>query len=532
VKRTQCPKCHEAGNDTKGDNLVVFPDGHKHCFACGYHEQNGAEYAKSKKTQFRSPENAPCTAVPNHSCITAETLKAFYVRCKVTTSANGAARVIKTHLYYPYFKPTSAGESVLVGYKARDYRQDKDYGTYAVEGSELTLFGLNTLKGKSTLLLCEGEPDTLAAWQCFHKNADVLGLAGAQHTDKLKKFRHILDKYKRYILLFDPDAAGDDAAEKTADILPEYKLWKAQLEYDVCDTIERVSAVSLAQSVKKAVKVATSNVVSSTELSEEYMKHLTQSHYSGYDTGFDGLNRMLGGDLKPAETLMFVAHSGRGKSTFVLNMAYNMAHLSKAKILWVSTEMLYVSMVHKALECDLGDVLSYVDGKLNVPYEDLEDSLDFISKHFVFYNGEMSISSIEEAVYEAIAVHDISVLVIDVLNDIDGVNDWQRASDIMKTFNKLANGDLREKRKPLAVILVTHTTKRDGKYAKSITLSDISGGGQFVRRATCIVAMNGELDKRRRYLDLVKLPRMGVAEATSCEVVYDVSERFYKEVQV
>jgi hypothetical protein len=33
----QCPKCAALGNDTRGDNLVVYPDGGKHCFACKWH---------------------------------------------------------------------------------------------------------------------------------------------------------------------------------------------------------------------------------------------------------------------------------------------------------------------------------------------------------------------------------------------------------------------------------------------------------------------------------------------------------------
>jgi hypothetical protein len=33
-----CPKCREGGRDSRGDNLGVYSDGSKHCFAsCGYH---------------------------------------------------------------------------------------------------------------------------------------------------------------------------------------------------------------------------------------------------------------------------------------------------------------------------------------------------------------------------------------------------------------------------------------------------------------------------------------------------------------
>lgn len=38
LKRVQCPKCAESGADTRGDNLAIYPDGHKYCYGCGYHE--------------------------------------------------------------------------------------------------------------------------------------------------------------------------------------------------------------------------------------------------------------------------------------------------------------------------------------------------------------------------------------------------------------------------------------------------------------------------------------------------------------
>jgi hypothetical protein len=33
----QCPRCLEKGKDSRGDNLGVYGDGSKHCYACGYH---------------------------------------------------------------------------------------------------------------------------------------------------------------------------------------------------------------------------------------------------------------------------------------------------------------------------------------------------------------------------------------------------------------------------------------------------------------------------------------------------------------
>lgn len=38
MKYIPCPKCRARGKDSRGDNLVVWPDDSKHCFSCGYHE--------------------------------------------------------------------------------------------------------------------------------------------------------------------------------------------------------------------------------------------------------------------------------------------------------------------------------------------------------------------------------------------------------------------------------------------------------------------------------------------------------------
>jgi hypothetical protein len=37
IKTGPCPKCREKGQDSRGDNLIMYTDGGAHCFACGYH---------------------------------------------------------------------------------------------------------------------------------------------------------------------------------------------------------------------------------------------------------------------------------------------------------------------------------------------------------------------------------------------------------------------------------------------------------------------------------------------------------------
>lgn len=535
LKRAQCPKCAKAGHDTAKDNLTIFPEGHKHCFACGYHVAAEGDAATEQDSgsfkRMKLPKSKPALCVPNHPKVVGEaTLKRYGVRHPLRKTVSGAELIDESTLVFPYF--TLIGDdAVLTGVKRRNYSLSKKQGITWDRGSTAGVFGLNVHTGSRTLILCEGEPDTLAMFENVNFLVDVWGIQGATSTSCLRKVTHLFERYTTIVLAFDPDYAGEEAVERCLEYLPEYKVRLCDLKYDVSETVEK--GLSLTKVVKKAKKLGSSSIIYGQDLTKAYLSYLTETSYRGFDTGFDGVNAMLGGELKRTECLMLVAHTGVGKSTLTLNLAYNIAHLNKAKILWVTTEMLYHQMVHKAVELDLGREVKLTDGKFDTALEDVADSLQFISEHFVFYTEEMSISSIEEATKEAIAVRDVGVLVIDVLNDIDqSIADWKEARAIMGRINALAQGSPKDKRPPIAVILVAHSKQRDGKYAHDISLSDIAGGSTLVRQCTAIMAINGEIKKRRRFLSMLKLPRMGTATKTECELIYSVKDRIYEEVKL
>ena len=50
VGKEQCPKCASLGKDTSKDNLIIYSDGHKHCYSCSYHiDISGVERFKQKE---------------------------------------------------------------------------------------------------------------------------------------------------------------------------------------------------------------------------------------------------------------------------------------------------------------------------------------------------------------------------------------------------------------------------------------------------------------------------------------------------
>ena len=56
---TACPNCRSKGNDTKGNNLAVYSDGHQYCYACGYVVRvNKVQQFKLRNTEL--PTNLIC----------------------------------------------------------------------------------------------------------------------------------------------------------------------------------------------------------------------------------------------------------------------------------------------------------------------------------------------------------------------------------------------------------------------------------------------------------------------------------------
>lgn len=97
--REACPKCREAGGDTKGDNLIVYQDGAAHCFACGHHVFTKDNSTPSYKPRFKKTTEAASEGV--HAAISDRKISkdiATKYKVKVEYGANG--QIIKHH--YPF----------------------------------------------------------------------------------------------------------------------------------------------------------------------------------------------------------------------------------------------------------------------------------------------------------------------------------------------------------------------------------------------------------------------------------------------
>lgn len=61
LKQARCPECAKRGRDNHEDNLIIYPDGHSHCYSCGYHTQAGA---KKRMENSRKPASQLFAQLP------------------------------------------------------------------------------------------------------------------------------------------------------------------------------------------------------------------------------------------------------------------------------------------------------------------------------------------------------------------------------------------------------------------------------------------------------------------------------------
>ena len=155
-----CPKCREKGNDTKGDNLVSYDDGHKYCYACTYTEfsdgsSNTEPYVVKPTKDFEM--------VGFHGAIKDRRISDTIVKkFGVTVERNEVDNTLSKH-HYPYFDKDTGN---AVGTKVRSVRQKTFLTTGTLDNTGL--FGQQIWReGGKYVTITAVELDALAVAEMF-----------------------------------------------------------------------------------------------------------------------------------------------------------------------------------------------------------------------------------------------------------------------------------------------------------------------------------------------------------------------------
>ena len=317
VERTQCPSCAQNGRDSSCDNLCVYEDGGKHCFACGHHEFKDKEY-KEPKVMEQTP-----------------TQPASFVSGEIRELADRRITE-KTARFYNYQSVIKNNERFDVASFYRDgqmvaqkLRGPSKSFMWRGNATKPPLWGQHlwkSAKGKR-LVITEGEIDCMTVGQLLETKWPVVslpnGAAGAARA--VKDNLEFVNSYEEVVLMFDMDEAGRDATRAVAELLPPGKCKVATLPFkDPNECMLKNQGRSIVQAMWEAQKYSPDEIVHVSQVTGIDEVDNTRV----YPFPYDSLSEFLLGQ-RSGEITLWTSGTGSGKSTLLREMIHH--HLAEGR---------------------------------------------------------------------------------------------------------------------------------------------------------------------------------------------------------
>ena len=306
-----CPKC---GSE---DNLSVYKD--EHGTEKQYCESPGCGYSSGYGTNVSRYTPPPLDYIDLKRGIPKIVCKKYGIGLDRETS----------ELYQLYYH-----DGVCIGAKVRDADKNMKW-----QGSnpDSKLFGMQTVRNFTSLIITEGELDAAAAFHMTGFNAVSIP-NGAQSAEKsIKKNLEWIEKFKRVYICFDSDEAGVDAADTVMEVLRPGLAYRVSLERkDACEYLEVDDKVGFKSKLDTSQSRTIDAYVSRDKLKEQWLSFWSGDGKTGVPTGIQPLDDW-GIRLHPGELTTVYAIPAVGKSSLVRQVAANWVSAGK-KVLLVPFE--------------------------------------------------------------------------------------------------------------------------------------------------------------------------------------------------
>lgn len=288
IRKEACPECVKEGRDTAGDNLAVYDDGHKYCYAKhGLIEGNKEDFILEEMFTY---EYLPVRGISK------ETLKFYDVKTKIDNEG----------------KPISVGFKYPNGaYKVRLLDKKDFYVTGEI--NKAGLFGRDKFSaGESkTVTITEGEFDALSLHQTLGYPV-VSVQSSATAVRDCSADRSFLNSFEKIYIAFDGDEHGRRARSEVAKLFDPDKVYDVKFtkHKDANDYLVAGERDELRRIWWNSKHYLPDRVLS--ELSQ-FEAALTQPKKVGVPYPFKILNEMTSG-IRTGETVLITAQEKVGKT--------------------------------------------------------------------------------------------------------------------------------------------------------------------------------------------------------------------------
>lgn len=515
----RCPKCEAEGKDRKGDNLAVYEDGGKWCFARHGLVKMSETYKSllDKDTVYEEDIFMGNDFSPEYwSTLEEQTTsdarlyrgirKEVYEKYGVRHEVNPETREV-IYQYYPVTKNLE-----LSGVRWRD--RDKKFYRKGEVGADCDLFGqvaFHKSSSKRIVIGC-GEIDTLSLYQVIGLKSFTDGYGdipavcttvGEGGYRQLQKHYEWLNTFEKIVVCPDNDDAGQKHLHQMVKYLPKGKVYIMTLPKafkDVNEMLKQNKSQEILNSFIRASLYSPSGIVGSDVLYND-LYDFTEYPKLTFPPFMRGIQEdMLMGGIEFPSILNFVAPSGIGKSTLLNEVIYH----------WIMETTYTVGVL--ALEStrrEFSRLLAsrHLQRKLALcdPLERqalLEDTREHNKELYFRDNNSLrfyfmeeldgNINRIKELIEQMVIACDCKVIVIDPLQDLFAGLSNEEQEEFLAWLKILI------KRYEIIVVCINHIRKQDGKtdQNKMYMESEIMGTSTIIKSSFFTLLMN-----RNKYLD-------------------------------
>lgn len=265
------------------------------------------EYILPKPRTFKMPSGKALKFLTDRG-FTDETIHTY----KLAQTQDGKEIAI------PYYRE---GRLMNIKYRSVDgkkFRQEK--------GAEPTLWNRDNIPVDSEdLIITEGEFDAAAMGQYGFDAVSIPG--GVSNMEWIETEWKWLNKFKKIVLCFDMDAAGETGTSLAVKRLGEWRCKRARLPWKDANLCLQngVSKEDVAYALISAEDFKPAMLLPASDFTEEVIKLIENPSYlQGTPTAFSGLDKYLGG-WREGEMTVWSGSNGSGKSTILNQEVLNLA---------------------------------------------------------------------------------------------------------------------------------------------------------------------------------------------------------------
>jgi len=314
ISSKRCPKCAASGNDTSGDNLKVYDDGHAYCFACQFYipgnkqpmtqEEETTPVYSNEKFRTGSIESLP------HRRLSEETAKHY----NYLTGVNGSE--IET-----FYKDGQI--------QAQHIRYEGKKFAWIGDTSNLSLYGQHLFSaGGKRLLITEGAIDCLTMSQVFGNKYPVVSVPNgvSSAVRAIKDNYEFVSSFETIVLCFDMDDPGQKAVRDVAEILPPGKVKIMSLpRKDPNEMLVNAEQTQLIQAYWNAKSYSPDSIL---HVSEVLSSEVKEDALEVFEYPWDSLTTFMIGQDKRRLNL-WTSATGHGKSTIIRELVCD--HLNNGR---------------------------------------------------------------------------------------------------------------------------------------------------------------------------------------------------------